>query len=231
LLLERSALSLSDEGIPLWAGTAVNYFDRYLAAASAMPVDHVELITLTCVLIASKFLQTKMLGLDELESLSENKGHTAADFLRAEMKVLTVLNWQLAVPSPHGVVAHLVALYCERASDETKELIQTHADEFVDLNARWGSCLLRLPWGMLAGAAFLCALRRMGMNLVDPMELCNLLGFPLKDLEAYSQVRASHSFTSIFVSSPTDHVDVSHSAFVSGSVAGAAPLCATASMC
>ena len=165
----------------------MNYFDRYLASVYVMPKRDAELITLTCVLIASKFVHG--IGLDALESFFE-EGHSAADFLRSELKVLQVLNWQLAVPSPHGLVAKLVEMYCAEAADETKKHIQKIAELFIDLTI-FEINLLHLTPGRAAGAGFLCALRRRGVECDSALsaELCELLGIQREDLMASVQAR------------------------------------------
>ena len=120
------------------AWTAVNYFDRYLAAATETPKRKVELISLSCLLVSSKFLECRSPSLEDLCTLSQNR-LTKEDFMRSELMILTKVDWQLAVPSPHQYLLHIMHLLDSSGDCANKHhgpmLIQKHAEFFIDLSA------------------------------------------------------------------------------------------------
>jgi hypothetical protein len=144
------------------AGTAVNYFDRFLCHSPLMLRQCAELTALTCFLLASKFLQTKVPSLRDLQSLSV-KGFSAASFAHSELEVLQALDWQLAATSPHAFVAHFVAIHFPFANERTRDLIQKHAEIYIDLSV-FEIAMLPVSLGTIAGAAFLCALHQMKLS-------------------------------------------------------------------
>jgi len=165
------------------AWTAVNYFDRYLAAATETPKRKVELISLSCLLVSSKFLECRSPSLEDLCTLSQNR-LTKEDFMRSELMILTKVDWQLAVPSPHQYLLHIMHLLDSSGDCANKHhgpmLIQKHAEFFIDLSA-FEYSMLSTPLGTIAGASFLCALRQLNFEADSPKEdfdvaaLCDVL--------------------------------------------------------
>mmetsp|Transcript_9184 Transcript_9184/g.23479 ORF Transcript_9184/g.23479 Transcript_9184/m.23479 type:complete len:360 (+) Transcript_9184:44-1123(+) len=165
------------------AWTAVNYFDRFLGKAIQTPKRRIELVSLSCLLVAAKFLECRSPSLEDLCTLSQNR-LTKEDFMRFELKVLAQLEWQLAVPSPHAFLfhtVHMMSTHCQgHALQGRLQLLLKRAEFFVDLSA-FEYSFLNLPLGTIAGAAFVCALRQLRLDhKLDDMgeveeELCSLL--------------------------------------------------------
>ena len=63
------------------AWTAMSYFDRYMGQRGCKPVERneAELISLTCVLIAAKFLEKQSPGISDLCMVAAN-AHPRGDF-------------------------------------------------------------------------------------------------------------------------------------------------------
>jgi len=116
------------------AWMSINYFDRYLSLAPMTPKQKIELISLSCLLIASKFLECRSPSLEDLCTLSQNR-LSKEDFISAELFVLMKLDWQLAVPSPHAYVHHLLRMVDVGGGIVPPALIQKHAEFFIDLSA------------------------------------------------------------------------------------------------
>ena len=117
------------------AWTAINYFDRFLASATSTPKRKIELISLTCLLVASKFLECTSPSLEDLCTLAQNR-LKKEDFTRCELALLTELDWQLAVPSPHLYLNHTMCLVCGDTSrtQHGPTLIKKHSEFFIDLS-------------------------------------------------------------------------------------------------
>ena len=169
------------------AGAAVNYFDRFVAIKGGVSRRDAETAALTCVMIASKFLQTKVLSPSKLKELSK-LGQTFDDFARTELEVLGTLDWMLAVPTPHGVVAEVVAMLCTGVTEDVRQRLQTHAELIIDLSV-FEATLLHLPLGTIAGSALLCSLTKLGSHVME-QRMCELLGVSLDKLRTTAHVRA-----------------------------------------
>jgi len=162
------------------AWTAVNYFDRFLSSAIDTPKRKIELISLSCLLVASKFLECRSPSLEDLCTLSQNR-LTKEDFMGQELLVLKSLNWQLAVPSPHAYLLHLMALVDLDDSGDSKyhrpTLVQKHSEFFIDLST-FEYDMLSKPLGIIAGASLINALRQ--LDFEEPLHgdvdsLCKVL--------------------------------------------------------
>ena len=106
-----------------------------------------------------------------------SKGFSAERFAHSELDMLQALDWQLAAPSPHAFVAHLVAVYFASTSEKRRDLIHRHAELYIDLSV-FEIAMLHISQGTIAGAAFLCALRKMELNsrAIDEEFLQDLTG-------------------------------------------------------
>ena len=92
------------------SGLAVTYFDRYASRSPhAMSREHVEVTALICIHIATKFVETKVLHLEELGNVSA-QGHAKGKLKLAELRVLQCIDWQLQLATPHPFLEQLVRL-------------------------------------------------------------------------------------------------------------------------
>ena len=146
------------------AWTAVNYFDRYVSLVTDVVKRDVELLSLTCLLIASKYMECRSPSLEDLCLLAQHR-LTKESFKQCELRVLNRLNWDLHIPSPHAYLEHLVNLVqlCTRQQRHAPAYVQRHAEFFVDLSS-FEFNFLKLPLSTVASAALLCACRQ----LADP---------------------------------------------------------------
>ena len=119
---------------PLTSYNAMIYFDRYMAARGVRAIERTEaeLISLTCVLIAAKFIERRSPGIDDLCAVAA-KVHPRTDFTAAEMLTLELLQWQLHVVTPHSLLKD--AVLATSLGEHTAEEVLKHAEFFVNLSS------------------------------------------------------------------------------------------------
>ena len=112
----------------------MTYFDRFLSAtAGALEKKRVQIVALTCTLIASKFYEIKMPSLDDLcERLSPDRKYTKAQLKEMELETLHVLGWELHAVTPHAALEQL-AIAIEHTDEQSKAFIE-HAEFFIDMS-------------------------------------------------------------------------------------------------
>ena len=90
------------------AGLAVSYFDRFLSKVEqrGLDKDRVQLLSITCTLIAAKFSEIKMPGLDDLCEIAHNK-YSKAELKEMELETLRMLQWELHAVTPHAALEQL----------------------------------------------------------------------------------------------------------------------------
>eukprot|EP00964_Phaeocystis_antarctica_P153036 scaffold121113_cov48-Phaeocystis_antarctica.AAC.1 len=114
------------------AGLAVTYFDRYLSKTQGRLVkQRVQLMALTCTLLASKFSETKMPSLDDLCKVAHDK-YSMAQIKDCELDVIRVLQWELNAVTPHAALEQL-AIVINHTDDQTKTYLE-HAEFFIDMS-------------------------------------------------------------------------------------------------
>lgn len=133
--LQQLAEQYRFSGRTAWA--AIHYLDRFLSKKTDTPMKEIELFCLSCLVLASKFYETASPNLSDLCHASQDR-LTREDFLRAELQILRVLEWDLAVPSPHAFLVHLIACMEVdgiKAVSGGHCLLTARAMWFVDLSA------------------------------------------------------------------------------------------------
>ena len=114
------------------AGLAVTYFDRYLSKMEVGLVkQRVQLMALTCILIAAKFSETKMPCLDDLCQVAHGL-FTKAQLKETELETLRVLQWELHTVTPHAALEQL-AVITNHTDDQSKTFLE-HAEFFIDMS-------------------------------------------------------------------------------------------------
>ena len=99
------------------AGQAVSYFDRFLSATEgALAMQRVQIVALTCTLLAAKFSEAlrsspkfsevKMPSLDDLCEVANGK-YTKAQLKEMELETLRVLQWELHAVTPYAALEQL----------------------------------------------------------------------------------------------------------------------------
>ena len=75
------------------AGLAVSYFDRFVSKTERHGLDkhRVQLLAITCTLIAAKFSEIKMPSLDDLCEVAHDK-YSKAQLKEMELETLRVLH-------------------------------------------------------------------------------------------------------------------------------------------
>ena len=118
------------------AARAVSYFDRYVSKVSdinrseqGLRKKRVQLLAMTCVLIAAKFSEVKMPGLDDLCAVAQDK-FSKGELKAMELETLRVLQWELHAVTPHDALQQLAVVI--NLSPEADKLLLDHAEFFVD---------------------------------------------------------------------------------------------------
>ena len=114
------------------AGVAVSYFDRYVSMVGEKGLckKSVQLLAITCVLIASKFSEIKMPGLDDLCEVAHNK-YSKAELKAMELETLRVLKWELHAVTPHDALQQLSI--ATNLAEAGKPFLD-HAEFFIDMS-------------------------------------------------------------------------------------------------
>ena len=113
----------------------MSYFDRYLSKAGRSGLDKqcVQLLALTCTLIASKFYEVKVPSLDDLcERWSPDRKYTKAQLNEMELETLHVLQWEMHAVTPYAALEQL-AIAIEHTDEQSKS-VHEHAEFFIDMS-------------------------------------------------------------------------------------------------
>ena len=86
----------------------MSYFDRYVSLQRG-DIDYC-LVSIVCVLVASKFLELKVPALSELTSNFTQTKYTRTQLKDAELKLLSCLGWKLHHVTPHAFLERLTEL-------------------------------------------------------------------------------------------------------------------------
>ena len=114
------------------AGLAVTYFDRFLSATGgSLAKNRVQIVALTCTLLAAKFSEIKMPSLDDLCEVAHGL-FTKAQLKETELETLRVLHWELHAVTPHAALEQL-ALLTNHTDEQSKTFIE-HAEFFIDMS-------------------------------------------------------------------------------------------------
>lgn len=113
------------------AGLAISYFDRFVSRTRGVDKERVHLLAITCTLLAAKFSELKMPGLDDLCVVVGQK-HTKAQLKAMEMEVLAVLRWELHAVTPRAALEQL-AILVHHTGPHAKPFLE-HAEFFIDMS-------------------------------------------------------------------------------------------------
>lgn len=156
---------------PQTAALGMNYFDRYGSALEAeklpIPRDRVQLISMTCLMLASKFFDRRTPSINDMCKIAQHV-YSHDEFRELELDILERLRWLLHVPLPHTFFPMLLRLL--ELDDASAATAPRGADPAVMANmAKWGCILIDLtgfeynflknPPIVIAMAALLCAAR------------------------------------------------------------------------
>ena len=110
------------------AGLAVSYFDRFVSKTERQGLDkhRVQLLAITCTLIAAKFSEIKMPSLDDLCEVAHDK------YTKAQLETLRVLHWELHAVTPHAALEQL-AIIMNHTGEQSKPFLE-HAEFFIDMS-------------------------------------------------------------------------------------------------
>ena len=107
------------------AGLAVTYFDRFLSATGgSLAKNRVQIVALTCTLLAAKFSEIKMPSLDDLCEVAHGL-FTKAQLKETELETLRVLQWELHAVTPYAALEQL-AIAIEHTDEQSKS-VHEHA--------------------------------------------------------------------------------------------------------
>lgn len=161
---------------PQTAALSMNYFDRYCSALVAdnqsIPRERVQLMSMTCLMLASKFFDRHTPSIDDMCQIAQHV-YSREDFRTQELEILEKLNWLLHVPLPHTFLTMLLrvadvneAAHCGKAAEPKVAKV---ADAPLNNMTKWGCILidlsgfsyefLKYPPLVIAYAALLCSAR------------------------------------------------------------------------
>ncbi|KAJ7911392.1 cyclin-like protein, partial [Mycena leptocephala] len=83
----------------------INLIDRFLSTR-AIPPSRLQLVGMTCLLIASKFEEIISPAIANFIVVCDD-AYTIADMLQAEQHILCALNWDLSYPGPVNYLHHI----------------------------------------------------------------------------------------------------------------------------
>ena len=111
----------------------MSYFDRFLSKVEQRGLDkhRVQLLAITCTLIAAKFSEIKMPGLDDLCEVAHNK-YTKEELKEMELETLRMLQWELHAVTPHAALEQL-AIIINHTDERFKPFLE-HAEFFIDMS-------------------------------------------------------------------------------------------------
>jgi len=110
------------------------------------------------VLIAAKFSEVKMPGLEDLCEVAQNK-YSQGELKAMELEALGMLQWKLHTVTPHAALQQL-AILTDLASQADKPLLE-HAEFFVDMSY-YEYKTLPFPPLVIAASSLLCAWAHLG---------------------------------------------------------------------
>mmetsp|Transcript_76122 Transcript_76122/g.202223 ORF Transcript_76122/g.202223 Transcript_76122/m.202223 type:complete len:302 (+) Transcript_76122:48-953(+) len=148
------------------AALAINYFDRYCSALVAdelpIPRERVQLISMTCLMLASKFFDRQTPSIDDMTKIAQH-AYAPEEFRAQELEILGRLKWLLHVPLPHTFLAMLL-----RIADVSEAPVGTKGPTTTNMT-KWGCILidlsgfeydfLKYPPLVIAYSALLCSAR------------------------------------------------------------------------
>jgi hypothetical protein len=144
------------------AGLAVSYFDRYVSMTKRGGLDkhRVQLLAITCTLIAAKFCEIKMPSLDDLCEVAHDK-YSKAQLKEMELETLRVLQWELHAITPHAVLEQLAIIMDHSQGEYFNKTFLEHAEFFIDMSY-YVYPILKFPPLVVASSALLCAWSHLG---------------------------------------------------------------------
>ena len=174
------------------AGLAVTYFDRFLSATGgSLAKNRVQIVALTCTLLAAKFSEIKMPSLDDLCEVAHGL-FTKAQLKETELETLRVLQWELHAVTPHAALEQLAVL-TNHTDDQSKTFIE-HAEFFIDMSYYMYE-MLKFPPLVVASSALLCAWSHLGNTKAIEThmhELCCLCGVAQHELLPCKSILLEH---------------------------------------
>eukprot|EP00308_Calcidiscus_leptoporus_P001832 CAMPEP_0119380374 /NCGR_PEP_ID=MMETSP1334-20130426/56715_1 /TAXON_ID=127549 /ORGANISM="Calcidiscus leptoporus, Strain RCC1130" /LENGTH=288 /DNA_ID=CAMNT_0007400175 /DNA_START=1 /DNA_END=867 /DNA_ORIENTATION=- len=162
------------------AHLAVNYFDRYACQVAEGGGDFC-IISIVCVLVASKFLEIKVPALSELTVNFSHVKYTRTQLKDAELNLLSSLSWKLHHVTPHAFLERL----CERQGN-LSEACQRRAVFLIDMSYWESATLRKFSPCIVAGAALLCAIQMIegtGLRDTEMKALCDVCDVDLEGME------------------------------------------------
>jgi len=176
---------------PQTAGLAVTYYDRFMRQKDR-PKCGDELAGIVCIMIASKFVETKVPAMSELRTI------TPVEFSReqvkgAEMAILGVLEWELHTATPHAFLEQLAIIV------DLAEHFRKRAEFLVDMSY-YEHQILEFSPIVVAVAALSCSWMQLGDQHAESRytgRLSELCGVELPQLERCKEILIKH-FNDVF---------------------------------
>ena len=151
----------------------MNYFDRYCSTLVAndqeqgIPCERVQLIAMTCLMLASKFFDRRTPSIDDMSKIAQHMyspEEFREEFRQLELEILDRLKWLLHVPLPHTFFAMLMRVVdvAESPTPEKGKLSSSNLQKWglilIDLSGFEYDFLQYSPL-VIAMASLLCSAR------------------------------------------------------------------------
>merc|ERR1719354_471696 len=153
--------------------TAVNYMDRFLSAAGhSMEKKHFQSLAASCLLLASKFCEVRPLTTEKLSLYTDHS--VLPEELKAwEMKILTVLNWELSAVTAQAFIDHFIQPSTSNNNNSNAaDKVKRHAEILAATAATEYKFLMVRP-SLMAAAALSAACRGLAADFILPEQLMN----------------------------------------------------------
>ncbi|XVF55242.1 hypothetical protein PTKIN_Ptkin06aG0021400 [Pterospermum kingtungense] len=167
---------------------AANYLDRFLSMSQCHVWKHwmVELLSLACLSIASKFNETSLPSLDELQMEDLDHSFQPSTIQQMELKLLQALKWRLSSTTTYSyielITSNIIYLKCNL---DQKELInqvnKTLLKAILDFK------LLHYPPSVIAVSALWCSLEELIPSSYD-VHLTNITSLINHDHEVQDDI-------------------------------------------
>ncbi|XP_021289916.1 putative cyclin-D7-1 [Herrania umbratica] len=157
---------------------STNYLDRFLSVVQCHGWEHwmVELLSVACLSIASKFNETSLPSLDELQMEDLDHSFQSSTIQQMELKLLQALKWRLGSTTVYSyielITSNIICLKCNLQKELINQVTKTLLRAELDIR------LLRYPPSVVAISALWCSLEKLfplsyNVYLTNIMRLMN----------------------------------------------------------
>ncbi|KAJ4849161.1 hypothetical protein Tsubulata_028900 [Turnera subulata] len=146
--------------------SAANYLDRLLSMNQSQDLKYwmVELLSLSCLSIASKFCETSTPSLDEIQEDMDHSFHPVT-IQRMELALLQALGWRLGSPTAYSYVELFTASIHSFMNHLQKDLVSRLSELLLGTIVDWR--MVEYQPSIVAASALWCTLEELGPSNSD----------------------------------------------------------------